>query len=73
MTKCYGVINAAAQGLTSSSMHPHFADVNPIKKQTVDWREKRLQWAIDDHKSRQRQKAIVKANPRSRILPDLSK
>lgn len=35
------VINAAAHGITTSSFHSHFQDVNPIRKAGKDWKEER--------------------------------
>lgn len=43
MSKASKVVNAAAQGITTTSHHPYWNDVNPIKRQTL---------TADDHKAR---------------------
>ena len=68
------LINAAAHGLTMSTVHPYFNDVNPIKKQSLSSEDRRAIFQADQaYVNRvQKRQAWIKSKG-GRILPDLSK
>lgn len=63
------VITCAALGLTTSTFHPYFHEVNPIKPQSSFDTEKQRRKDMDERRyaERKRQRMIVAAG--GRILP----
>lgn len=68
------LINAAAHGLTMSTIHPYFNDVNPIRKQSLSSEDRRARFQADEayvNRVAKRQ-AWIKSKG-GRVLPDLTK
>jgi hypothetical protein len=76
MAKASKLVNAAAHGLTTSQYHPHWSDVNPIKRQGLtaeDHRARRKHEDMLQERQQRRQSLLRHLFPNRKVLRDLTK